>query len=59
MNPEDSRHLAESLSVTIKQVEQQSGLGRDNPDVAELKRIVSRKIADLETTKTAENTPEP
>jgi hypothetical protein len=46
--------LAQALSATVRQVEEESGLGEDNPDVVELKRIVTRKIADLELPKTSD-----
>ncbi|HZP04465.1 MAG TPA: hypothetical protein VFB43_06160 [Terracidiphilus sp.] len=59
MGLEDKHSLAESLNATLHKVEQESGLSQDNPDMIELKRIVSRKIADLDTPETLENPTKP
>ncbi|HUA91300.1 MAG TPA: hypothetical protein VL991_01975 [Terracidiphilus sp.] len=42
-----SLHIVQWRSA-IQRVEETSGLSKDNPDVIELRRIVFRKIDDLE-----------
>jgi hypothetical protein len=51
--------IVQALSATVRQVVEKSGLGEDNPDVVELKRIVSRKIADLELPETPDEQESP
>jgi hypothetical protein len=45
-------HIKQWIAA-IQRVEETSGLSKDNPDVFELRRIVSRKIADLKSIRTA------
>jgi len=58
MNPRPHFNTLESLRATLQKLEQSSDPGQDEASMAELKRVLLNRIADLELSQTLERTAE-